>query len=180
MGMYPGDIDSRRTDSRACAIVHYQIDSSVWDYKTIAGHDVGTDCELELSEEGEWRGKKIEIQIKGTRHIENYLIDGGNLISFKLAKETIRYALGKAVPFFLFVVDVVGEQVYFVELHQYFIGKVALFSQLNSSTKTMRIHVSMSSTLGNNADSLVASAASVYHGGATLDLQEIKVSSRQR
>lgn len=171
MGLYPGDIESRRTDSRACAIVHYQIDSDVWDYKVITGCDVGTDCELEMSEDGEWRGKKIELQIKGTKHIDRYKIKKGAFISFGLDKKTIRYGLEKPTPFFLVVVDVEAEKAYFAELHQVFIADASLFDLLQKSTKSMSIHIPVESTLDKKGSTLIEEARKVYVGGATKELR---------
>ena len=84
MALFPADTESRRTDSRACAIVHYQFDSNHWAYRQITGNDVGCDCEFELSEDNRWLGHKIECQIKGTRHVENYFLKDMRTISYPL------------------------------------------------------------------------------------------------
>lgn len=112
MGMFPADSESRRTDSRACAIVHYQFDSDHWVYRQLTGADVGCDCEFELSEDNRWLGHKIECQIKGTRHVDNYFLKDMRAISYPLEIKTINYGLGKPNAFVLLVVDVESERIY--------------------------------------------------------------------
>lgn len=171
MALYPGDIDSRKIDSRACAIVHYQVDSEMWDYKIPTGHDVGTDCILELSEDGQWRGKKIELQIKGTKHIERYLISNSTIVSYSLKKATIMYGLNLSVPFFLFIVDIEGEHVYFTELHEYFISDMGLFDILEKDTESMNIHIPTKFCLTKRDNRLVEAAKNTYVNGATRNLK---------
>lgn len=171
MAIYPGDIDSRRIDSRAYAIVHYQIDSEVWDYKIPTGHDVGTDCILELSENEQWKGKRIELQIKGTRHIERYCISSGSVISYSFKKSTIRYGLNLSVPFFLFIVDIENEHIYFTELHEYFISDASLFDVLEKDTESMSIHIPVESRLRKKDRRLIEAAKNTYIDGATRNLR---------
>lgn len=171
MKRFPGDSSSLRTDRRACAIVHYKIDSTRWDYKTLNGRDVGTDCELELIEEGEWRAKKTEVQIKGTERLEKKLINSNKTISFNIKKETIRYGLNKSVPFFLFVVDALKEDVYFAELHEYFIQRPEAFEKLESDTKSMNVLIPVNYKLADKDERLIEATEKVYLGGDTRELR---------
>lgn len=147
MPSLPRDSDTRRTDSRACAIVHYQIDSDQWLYRQLTGQDVGVDCQLELSDRNRWIAKKVEVQIKGTRHIERYLRTGGCSLSYPIDVKTIGYALNSPIPFFLFLVDVVDERVYYHELHEHFIHHPELLAKLEDGQKTISIRLPVDSVL---------------------------------
>lgn len=51
MARFPIDTEQRKTGSRACAIVHYRINSDHWVYREETEIDIGRDCILELSED---------------------------------------------------------------------------------------------------------------------------------
>lgn len=156
MARLPQDNDARRTDSRACAIVHYLFDSGHWQYCEVTGTDVGCACELELSENDNWRGNIIECQIKGTRYLEKYyLLKKGDEISFPLDVKTINYALGKANSFVLLVVDVKNETIYYQCLQDLFISNRALYQKLDKEDiKTMNIRIPVSNCLGEDDSAL--------------------------
>lgn len=149
MARLPLDNETRRTDSRACAIVHYMFDSNHWQYRELTGIDVGCDCELELSENNKWLGNKIECQIKGTRHLEkNYLLKNGDEISFPLDVKTINYGLRKACSFVLLVVDVENESIYYQCLQDLFINNRPLCQKLDKEDiKTLNIRIPVSNCL---------------------------------
>lgn len=155
MAKLPLDNESRRTDAKACAIVHYSFDTEHWQYREITGADVGCDCELELSEANKWLGNKIECQIKGTKHIGRYLLTKGKAISFPLDIKTINYGLNKANSFVLLVVDVVEEFIYYECIQEHFISNTELFKKLeNEEAKTVNIRIPISNVLDTNDASL--------------------------
>ena len=174
LARFPADSDSRRTDSRACAIVHYQFDSDHWQFRELTGADVGCDCEFELSEDNYWRGHKIECQVKGTCHLDGYLLKDGATISFPLELKTICYGLGKAHSFILLIVDVEREIVYFQNLQEYFIGDLELFEKLDTDKKTLRIRIPIENRLDENDELLCDFARRVYAGGATPALKSVE------
>lgn len=145
--MFPADSESRRTDARACAIVHYMFDADHWQYREITGQDVGCDCEFELSENNYWQGHKIECQIKGTRHISNYKLKTGPCLSFPLDVRTINYGLNKSASFILLLVDVEKECVYYQHIQRYFMNKPKLLKKLAEEPKTMSIHIPIANKL---------------------------------
>lgn len=171
MAKFPTDTDSRRTDSRACAIVHYTIDSNHWVYRQITGQDIGCDCELELSENDSWLGHKIEAQIKGTRHIGRYILADGSTISFPLEVKTINYGLSRACPFLLIVVDVEMGRAYFLELQEYFIAHPNLFAKTEKEDGTINLHIDCSNVISEDDSGLQEIARRSYIGGATPELR---------
>lgn len=138
MARFPADSESRRIDTRACAIVHYKIDCNHWDYKLENGHDIGCDCILELSEDNYWKNHRIRLQIKGTKSIDNFLVNNGAEVSFSLAVAVINYALASPEPFLLVVVDVVSESIYYRELHDHFLEHGELRAKLEKQ-KTVNV-----------------------------------------
>lgn len=171
MAKFPTDTDSRRTDSRACAIVHYTIDSNHWVYRQITGQDIGCDCELELSENDSWLGHKIEAQIKGTRHIGRYILADGSTISFPLEVKTINYGLSRPCPFLLIVVDVEMGKAYFLELQEYFIAHPNLFAKTEKEDGTINLHIDCSNVISEDDSGLQEIARRSYIGGATPELR---------
>lgn len=149
MARLPLDNETRRTDSRACAIDHYKFDSDHWQYREQTGIDVGCDCVMELSENNKWLGNKIECQIKGTRHLEkNYLLKKSGEVSFPLEVKTINYALGSANSFVLLVVDVKNEVIYYECLQDLFISDHVLYQKLDrEGAKTINIRIPVSNRL---------------------------------
>lgn len=150
--------------------MHYKFDSDHWQYREVTGADVGCDCEFELSEDNYWRGHKIECQVKGTRHLDDYLLKDRRTISFPLAIKTICYGLGKAHAFILLVVDVDNEIVYYLNLQDYFINGPSLFEKLDIGNKTMSIRIPTANRLEANDDELREFARKVYVGGPTASL----------
>lgn len=147
MAVFPINSSSRRTDARACAIVHYQFDAEHWQYREGTGADFGCDCELELSENDCWCGNKIECQIKGTRNIQDKILKTEHVISFALETKTINYGLGKANAFILLVVDVEGEAIYYQCLQEYFLEHEVLLDKLSENQKTLNIRIPMRNIL---------------------------------
>lgn len=166
MSRFPADSESRRTDTRACAIVHYTIDADHWDYKTECGHDVGRDCILELSEDNYWKGKSVQVQIKGTRHVKDLLVSSGKEISKPLEVETIWYALRQPTSFLLMIVDVESETIYYRELHEHFLEHPELRSKLDGQ-KTVSIRFSSESVFDkvNDMDLQMIAAKSFARDG---------------
>lgn len=152
MARFPADSESRQTDTRACAIVHYQIDPEHWDYKVETGHDVGCDCILELAEKGFWRGSRIRVQIKGTKNLERYLLSNKRDLSFPLEAKTIGYALNGTDPFVLMLVDIASERVFFEEIHLHFLANPKLRDKLDSGQQKISIRIPTSQQLGTETD----------------------------
>lgn len=162
MTLFPADGEPRRTDARACAIVHYLFDADHWQYREITGQDVGCDCEFELSENDYWQGHKIECQIKGTRHLDNYKHKSGPLLSFPLDTKTINYALNRSVSFILLLVDVEKERIYYQHIQRYFMDGPELLKKLDSAAKTISIRIPMKNVLDEDDSVLQAYAKETY------------------
>ncbi len=163
MARLPLDNESRKTDARACAIVHYMFDSDHWQYRELTGADVGCDCELELSENNKWLGGKIECQIKGTRHLNNYLLKSGGVVSFPLEIKTINYGLMKANSFVLLLVDVEAEVVYYQSLQDYFLANPKLLVRLeDDDAKTINIRIPTTNFLSEDDTALQEIAKARY------------------
>lgn len=135
MALFPADCESRRTDARACAIVHYLFDADHWQCREITGQDVGCDRGFELSENDYWKGHKIECQIKGTRHLDNYKHKSGPILSFPLETKTVNYGLNRNVSFILLLVDVEEERIYYQHIQRYLRDRPELLRKLESKAK---------------------------------------------
>lgn len=147
MARFPIDTEQRKTGSRACAIVHYRINSDHWVYREETEIDIGRDCILELSEDDKWLNHKIECQIKGVRsssRLEGMKLKKENSYSFPLEKKTIMYALNSNVAFVLFLVDLANETVYYLAIQEYFIANKELFKRIedNNDDGTLNVHIS--------------------------------------
>lgn len=165
MPRFPGDSESLRTDRRACAIVHYQLESSVWEFRLLTGQDVGCDCEIELSQDNKWTGRVIKLQIKGTKVFEKLLIDSGAMISFPLEVKTINYALNCPCPFLLVLVDVSKEVAYYLELHDYFSLNADLRDKLATEQKKLNLHIPPENVFGGSDYALQQLATHTYVNG---------------
>lgn len=158
MARFPADSESRRVDSRACAIVHYAIDSNHWEYKLETGGDFGCDAILELSENNYWTGNRVRVQIKGTRHIDRYLVSKGAEISFPLSVDTLNYTLTSPESFLLFVVDIESEAIYYCELHEHLSSHANLVEKMESQQK-VSIRFSRGKILESGNDAELQAAA---------------------
>lgn len=167
MALFPADSESRRTDARACAIVHYLFNTDHWQYREITGQDVGCDCEFELSENNYWQGHKIECQIKGTRRLDNHKRKSGPFLSFSLDTKTINYGLNRSVSFILLLVDVKEERVYYQHIQRYFSDRPELLEKVNSTAKTVTIRIPMGNVLDEDDSVLRAYAREAYIRGST-------------
>lgn len=178
MARYPIDSDARRIGSRAAAILHYQINWRQWQYREITGQDVGCDCELELSVNNQWRGFKIEAQIKGTTRFDSFLLSDKTQISFPLEIKTINYALGCNNPFLLVVVDVNKEECHFVPLQELFLSNQEVLQKLVQRNEredegTMNIRFKTSMTISKCEPDLQMIATCQYAGGPTMNLRRV-------
>lgn len=181
----PFDSTSRRIDSRACAILHYLIDSNHWIYRDLTGQDVGCDCVLELSENDRFCNRKVEGQIKGTENISRYALKTTQAYSFPLEIKTINYALGSSRPFLLFLVDVTYERIFYVEIQNLFICNKELFDRLEEAEEKQRqdskeerttkrklnLHIPFENALTENDADLQMIAHRTYVGGPSRDLK---------
>lgn len=153
------DSEQRKTGSRACAIVHYQIDSEHWFYREEPEAESGRNCTLELSEGNKWRNYKIEGQIKGTKRPK--VLSGGDF-TYALDIRTIEYALNSKHAFVLFYVDVVHEDVYFLPVQDYFIDNAQLLTKLSGEQETVSVHIPKKNLLKDNDYVLQELARSTY------------------
>lgn len=158
MPRIPIDTPQRKIGSKACAIVHYTLDSDHWLYREETNIDVGRDCVLELSVDNRWTNDKIEGQIKGTQKI-NELKSGD--ISFPIDTKTVNYALGSGDSFVLFLVDVDTENVYYVAIQEYYIAN-GIPSEKLESQDTINIHISKAHCLNEGDNDLQEIAKSRY------------------
>lgn len=168
MTPFPVDTEQRKTGSRACAIVHYKIDSEHWLYREETEVDIGRDCTIELSENDKWMNYKIECQIKGVKsshRLSQLKLKRENSYSFPLEKKTIMYALNSKTPFVLFLVDIQREKVYYLAIQDYFIANKKLFRKLDQGDDgTLNLHISMDCFLSDDSD-LREIAKSIYVDG---------------
>lgn len=158
MPRMPIDTPQRKVGSKACAIVHYMLDTDHWLYREETKIDVGRDCVLELSVDDQWNNDKIEGQIKGTRKIKEL---SSGTISFSVETKTINYAIRSGNSFVLFLVDVDTEKVYYVALQEYYIAN-GIPSEKLDKQKTIRIHISKDHCLNDGDDDLQEVAKSRY------------------
>lgn len=170
MARFPIDSDQRKIGSRACAIVHYQIDSDHWLYREDTEVDVGRDCILELSENNRWLNHKIECQIKGSKKPKKLKRD--NAFSFALETKTILYALNSNNAFILFYVDVTKEEAYYLPIQDYFINNIELFDKLNSEQETINVHIPKANLLKEKDYDLQELARNTYFDGPGIDLKK--------
>lgn len=176
MARLPFDNEPRRTDARACAIVHYGFDANHWQYRELTGADVGCDCELELSEDNKWLGNKIECQIKGTRNLGNYVLADGSVISFPLEIKTINYGLRKANSFVLLLVDVETESIYYRCLQEHFIDDPSLGKKLEKEdASTINIRIPIADCLGVDDSPLQEIARARYAMNGSGELSRVNV-----
>lgn len=146
--MFPKDTDTRRISSRARQLVHSKIDTQHWEYKEETGVDVGRDCTIELSENGEWCNHKIECQIKGTT-VPKYINDN-KCISFPFPIKTLNYALSSPISFVLFVVDINKEIVYYQCIQDYYTNNKEKMARIKDDQETYNINISVNNVLGEN------------------------------
>lgn len=181
MARFPIDTEERKTGSRACAIVHYQLDSDHWVYREESEADVGRDCIIELSENDKWKNHKIECQIKGVRSIQRLdrmKLKNKNAYSFPLKKKTIMYALNSSTAFVLFFVDINTETAYYLAIQDYLIANKELFKKLESDNddddgdSTINVHISCDCVLSNLDDDLQEIAKSIYVDGPGSELRK--------
>lgn len=178
MPTLPKDSNSRRTDERARAIVHYQINADRWIYREETGTDVGIDCRLELSEDDEFHANRVEVQIKGTKVIENYRLKHSEVYSYPVDLKTINYGLSCSSPFAFFLVDVVQEKVYVVPLQTKFIetpdmNKRVVDASQNKQTK-FSLHFPVSQVLPGFEEELVHFSKMSFVGAPGEELRVAK------
>lgn len=169
-GKLPKDCTSRAICTRSRGIFAYKLDATKWEWHEQTGSDHGTDVVLELSDDNQFAGKKVEGQLKGTQSVDR--LKNGT-IYFDLDVKTVNYALGNANPFVLFVIDTEKETVFFLPIQDYFISKPSLFDAALENTSTVRLHIDPCNNLDENADKLIEIARSVYVGGPSKDLKKI-------
>ena len=151
MARFPADSDSRRTDTRACGIVHHTINAEHWDFRSEGGHDFGRYCILELSEDNYWKNHRIQVQIKGTKDANKLKLKDGNHISRQLETKTIGYGLNTTEAFVLMVVDTTTETIYYQELHDYFASDPELLRKIDTQS-TISIRIPTSNTFSQQND----------------------------
>lgn len=161
-GKLPRDSNPRRIAADARKIVINNINSENWEWHEQTGTDHGTDMVLELVENGEYSGKKIEVQIKGTENIET--LKSGE-IAFNLDVKTINYALGSHNTFLLFLVDVINKIVYYLPIQDYFIDNHDKFFAAENNKVSVSVHINKSLVFSENANEICELAKNVYVGG---------------
>ena len=170
MSKLPKDCPARVIGARARAIVHYAMPAEHWEYHELTGTDHGIDCSIELIEENEYKNKKIEGQIKGTRNICR-LKDGS--ISFSRDIKTINYGLGSSTAFVLFLVSVDEDTVYYLPIQDYFISDTSRFEQLAKNKTSMNVHIPEDNIVCPDDYDLQQIAKSVYVGGPSESLRKV-------
>ncbi|MBR0373573.1 MAG: DUF4365 domain-containing protein [Mogibacterium sp.] len=163
------DSEQRKIGSRACAIVHYQIDAERWLYREDPDPAVGRDCVIELSENDRWLGHRLECQIKGTKNPSKLTRE--DAFTYSLETRTIQYALNSSGAFVLFYVDVVNEIVYYLPVQDYFIENKQLFDKLDAQQETINVHIPQANILAKGDRELREIARSTYVDGPGPDLK---------
>ncbi|MBQ8318733.1 MAG: DUF4365 domain-containing protein [Lachnospiraceae bacterium] len=174
---FPKDCPARVVSTRAKSIFVYNLDAKKWEWHEQAGTDHRTDIIIELVEDGMYKNKKIEGQIKG-RTILNYLKDGR--ISFGLDVKTVMYALGGYNPFVLFLVDVQNERVYYLPIQEYFLDNPQKFDDLINNKESISVHINPYSVMKVGDDRLCQLAKYVYMGGPGKSLRRIVDENEQK
>ena len=172
MSKLPKDCNARKIGSKARQIVHSSFDASIWEFHETTGTDHGTDCFLELIEDGEYANNRLEGQIKGT--LTPKKLFGEDAFTFSMDVKTINYGLNCRYAFLLFYVDVENEIVYYLPLQDYFISNITLFEKLESNKSTMSIHIPCDNIISNDDFELKEIAKSTYIGGCSKKLRRLQ------
>ena len=171
MANAPKDCDQRIVGSTARGIVHYRFPKKHWEYHEYTGTDHGTDCIIELIENGEFVNKKIEGQIKGCNDPKK--MKTKDAFSFPMEIKTIKYGLGSSSAFLLLYVDNYREIVYYLPIQDYFIANPHLFEILNTDQKTINVHIPSDNIVSEDDFDLRQIAKSVYVDGPSSSLRKI-------
>lgn len=150
--VYPKDCSERKKGTKARTIVPQKFDADHWDWHEQTGTDHGTDMIFEYIENDEFRGAKIEGQIKGTS--KPRMVNDGAEVSFDLDVKTINYGLGCRNSYVLFLVDLEKEDVYYMPIQEYFIADTERYGRLekNQSTFAIRIPIENKVTVDDDRD----------------------------
>ena len=159
----PKDGETRSAGSRAKAIVHYKFDADHWEYRDYTGVDIGIDCCMELTEGDEWTGNTIDCQVKGRS--KPGFNSTNDYISIEISVSTINYALSRANPYLILLVDLSTETIYYLPVQEYFISNPALYSKLEGSQETITLRIPTDNIVSTIDDNLKAIAKNRYIGG---------------
>ncbi|MCD7885924.1 MAG: DUF4365 domain-containing protein [Lachnospiraceae bacterium] len=139
MKIYPKDDDKRQKGTKARALLPAMFDLSHWEYHEQTGTDHGTDMVFEYIEDEEFRGHKLEAQIKGRSKVEV----GRYGIPLAVDVKTLNYGLSCKNAFVLFLVDLsTGEDAYYLPVQDYFIADLSLYDRLEKNTSTLTVYFS--------------------------------------
>lgn len=136
---YPKDCSARIKNTEARKIFPNNLDSKWWEHHEQTGTDHGTDMIIEYIENEEYHNNKIECQIKGTTHMENY--KKKKYISYPLDIKTINYGLNCKNAFVFVLVDILESKVYYVALQDYFIAHKEFFYNIMNNKETYSIQI---------------------------------------
>lgn len=149
MEKYPKDCSSRVVSTASRAMFYNHLNYRNWEFHEITGMDYGMDCYIESCENDTFKNNKVFVQIKGTAHIETYKIS--KFISYPIDTKTINYALNERSAFIVALVDVCNDNIYYVELHEYFINNSDKIQYLNNQDK-MNIHFKFNNIINSDND----------------------------
>lgn len=169
MAKLPKDDSNRVTGAKGRQLVHSAFPAERWEYREITGVDRGIDCEIELVENDEFTGKKIQGQIKGTSAPKKLKTE--NAFSFPFETKTILYALNQPSAFVLFYADVVAKAVYYLPIQDYFIANPAYFDKLDTTQEKINVHIPCDNVVSEEDFDLQQIAKSVYIDGPTKTLR---------
>lgn len=145
--IYPKDNTARQIGSRGTQIVHYSFKADKWVYHELTGNDYGVDAVLEYSNNGLFKNEKFECQIKATKNLA--VLKNKKTISFSLEVKTLNYAVNSTIPFFLLVVDVNTEMIYFIKLEK------KMKEKIGKNQKKVNVHIPMSNNLRDNESIII-------------------------
>ena len=158
---FPQDSSQRKIGTRARALVPSKLNPEHWEYHEQTGSDVGCDLIIELSENNEFKNKKIECQIKGTKSPK--IINNGKSLSFDFPVITANYALTGYCPFVLFVVDTVKGIVYWESIKDYAEKRADFKNRVEKNKETVSVRIPITNILTLENDSYLCNLAKNGH-----------------
>lgn len=158
---FPKDSSARKIGSAARAIVPATLNTNHWEFHEYTGQDVGCDLVIELIENNEFKNKKIECQIKGTKKLK--IIESGTYVSYDFPIKTANYALNGYVPFVLFVVDVENKNVYWLSIKDYASTNLEFSEKLRKNRISVAVNIPITNIFTMENDSELCELAKNGH-----------------
>lgn len=159
--VFPKDSSARKISSAARAIVPATLNTNHWEFHEYTGQDVGCDLVIELIENDEFKNKKIECQIKGTKKLR--ISANGTYVSFDFPVKTANYALNGYVPFVLFLVEVANKTVYWLSIKDYALKNREFVEKLRKNKNSVAVNIPIINIFSMDNDSELCELAKNGH-----------------